>query len=146
MQTETLQHRWAIGFRREFPCTKSHFLLHSHVLGRCQVTHKEVSGLSASIQPWMETYILTATPGFTKAQPFLVEASHPVGHRWTSACRIRYIQRQTPGSGSPAQLAISVAWLGRARGQLQPRTQSRQKQTWLFWDVRQPCPSSHLVS
>lgn len=84
MQTETLQHRWAVGFRREFPCTKSHFLLHSHVLGHCQVTHKEVSGLSASIQPWMETCILTATPGFTKAQPFLVEASPlwgTVGHQ-----------------------------------------------------------------
>lgn len=76
------------------------------------------SGLEWKCTSWLH-------PGFTKAQPSLVEASCPVGTVGHQPCLIRYIHTQVPTPRPPPQLAISVAWQGRARGQPQPSTESR---------------------
>ena len=102
---------------------------------------KQGSGLFPSIQPWMEMYILAATPGFTEAQ--LVSLGGLLPHGALSDVSLPDVLHTKRGSLTPGplpQLTIRVTC-----GQLQPSRESRGKQTWLFWDAHQQRPSSHLI-
>lgn len=89
----------------------------------------------------METDVLPATPGFPKAQP--ISRGALLGGALPSIS-LPDMLRPNAGPRPPPLLTIMTGWRvgGGACGQQQPRTESRGKQTGLFWDVQHPGASS----